>query len=146
MQERKMINITCEDIMCSNPITVKENVSVGDVTHLLLRYRINGILVVSKDDASKLIGIFTTTDSLKLMDEAFKNGTQKIEELKRLAQVPVGDVASKDVKIIQKKDKVTKAIALMHRECIHTIPVYDNAKLAGVLGRHDLLNIALSSE
>ena len=48
--------------MCEHPIQVKENVSVGKVSHLLLRYRINGILIVEKNNENRLIGIFTTTD------------------------------------------------------------------------------------
>jgi CBS domain-containing protein len=141
-----MLNIVCEDIMCANPITVKDNISVGDVTHLLLRYRINGILVVKKDNPKQLVGIYTTTDSLKLIDQALESGSRKMEELKKISQIPVGEVATCQVKKIQKDDKVTKAIALMHRENIHTIPVYDKEELVGVLGRHDLLNVALSSD
>ena len=141
-----MINIECEDIMCTNPITVKESISVGNVTHLLLRYRINGILVVSDKDSHKLIGIYTTTDSLKLLDKALDSGTQKLEELKKISQLRVGDICSREVKTLQKNDKVTKAIALMHRENVHTIPVFDKDDLVGVLGRHDLLNIALSAD
>ena len=41
-----MLDVKIEDIMCEQPIKVKENISVGNVAHLLLRYRINGILVV----------------------------------------------------------------------------------------------------
>ena len=56
-----MINVPVEDIMTENPIHVKESTSIGTVTHLLLRYQINGILVVKDDDPTKLLGIFTTT-------------------------------------------------------------------------------------
>lgn len=141
-----MISIICEDIMCTNPITVRESLTVGDVTHLLLRYRINGILVVSDDDPRKLVGIYTTTDSLRLLDKAFDSGSQKLEELKKISQIKVGEVCSRDVKSMKVSDKATKAIAMMHRENVHTIPVFDHDELVGVLGRHDLLNLALSSD
>ncbi|MFA5088704.1 MAG: CBS domain-containing protein [Candidatus Omnitrophota bacterium] len=38
---------------------------------------------------------------------------------------------------------MAKVIAIMHKENVHTIPVYDKTKLVGVIGRHDVLNAAL---
>ena len=127
--------------MCSHPITVKEDVIVGDVTHLLFRYRINGILVVEKDDKSKLIGIFTTTDLLKLIDEALSKGVHGEEALKEISKQPVGNFVSKCIVSLQKDTKITKVIATMHKRNVHTIPVFDKDRLVGVVGRHDILNI-----
>ena len=135
--------MSLEDIMCAHPITVKEDVTVGDVTHLLFRYRINGILVVEKDDESKLIGIFTTTDLLKLIDEALSKGVHREGALEEISNQPVGNFASKCIVSLQKDTKVTKAIATMHKKNVHTIPVFDKDKLVGVVGRHDILNITL---
>lgn len=38
--------------MGEHPIKVVEDMRVGMVAHLLLRYRINGILVVKKEDTT----------------------------------------------------------------------------------------------
>lgn len=133
--------MSLEDIMCAHPITVKEDVIVGDVTHLLFRYRINGILVVGKDDKSKLIGIFTTTDLLKLIDEVLSKGVHREEALKEISKQPVGNFVSKCIVSLQKDTKITKVIATMHKRNVHTIPVFDKDKLVGVVGRHDILNI-----
>lgn len=134
--------MSLEDIMCTHPITVKEDVTVGDVTHLLFRYRINGILVVEKDDKSKLIGIFTTADLLKLIDEAFSKGGHRVDTLKETSEQPVGNFASKCIVSLQKDTKITKVITTMHNKNVHTIPIFDKDKLVGVVGRHDILNIA----
>ncbi len=139
-----MLKIALKDVMCDHPIKVKESVSVGNVAHLLFRYQINGILVVSDKNPNKLIGIFTTTDLLRLMAESISKGIHRIEELQRVSQRPVGELASKKVFSLQQDDKVVKAIAIMHRKNVHTIPVYNGDKLVGVLGRHDVINIALS--
>jgi CBS domain-containing protein len=106
-----------------------------------LRYRINGILVVSAKDEKKLVGIFTTTDSLRLMDDVFSKGRNKLEELSRIGSKPVGSVARKKIVKLTKDMKITKAIAIMHRKNVHTLPVYDGDKLVGIIGRHDLINI-----
>ncbi len=138
-----MLKMSLEDIMCEHPITVKEDVTVGNVTHLLFRYRIHGILVVENDDKHKLIGIFTTTDLLRLIDEALSKGGHREDALKEIAKQSVGDLASKCIVSFQKDTKITKAIAIMHKKNVHTIPVFDNEKLVGVVGSHDILNITL---
>ncbi|MDD3375467.1 MAG: CBS domain-containing protein [Candidatus Omnitrophica bacterium] len=139
-----MHNIEIHEIMCDHPIKVKESISIGNVAHLLFRYQINGILVVRDDDDKKLVGVFTTTDLLNLMAKAVSEGKHRIDELKDISQKPVGEYSSCDIISLQKTDKVAKAIATMHRKGVHTIPVFDGDELVGVLGRHDVLNIALS--
>ena len=139
-----MLNALLEDIMCDHPIKVKENIDVGSVVHLLMRYRISGILVVKKNNTDKLVGVFTITDVLRLMNEALSKGAHRIDALKKTSQLRVGKVATKTVISLQKDAKVTKAIAIMHKKNIHTIPVYDKDKLIGVIGRHDILDVALN--
>lgn len=139
-----MLKIALKDVMCDHPIKVKESISVGHVAHLLFRYQINGILVVADNDENKLVGVFTTTDLLRLIADAISKGVHRIEELQRAAQRSVGELTSKDVVSLQQEDKVVKAIALMDRKNVHTIPVYDGEKLVGVVGRHDLINVALA--
>ncbi len=130
--------------MCDHPIKTKESVSVGNVAHLLFRYQINGILIVSDEDENELIGIFTTTDLLSLMAKAVSAGVHRIDGLQKIAHKPVGEFASRKIISLQKSDKIVKAIAVMHRKNVHTLPIFDGDKLVGVLGRHDVLNVALS--
>ena len=139
-----MFRLLVRDVMCEHPIKVKENVNIAKVAHLLLRYRINGILVVKKNNNSKLVGIFTTGDLLRLINDVLSQGTHRIEHLKKIAKIPVGKVASKGVISIQKNVKFTKAIAMMHKKNVYTIPVYDADILVGVIGRHDILNSTLN--
>lgn len=139
-----MLNVSLEDIMSEHPVKVKEYCEVGQVAHLLFRYRINGILVMKDNDEDEMLGIFTTTDLLRLMDEALSVGTHKIEALERVSKRRVGEIAHRDVISFQKNTKVTKVVAVMHKKNIHTIPVYDGDKLVGVVGRHDIINMALN--
>jgi len=139
-----MLNVRIENIMSEQPIKVKEDVPLGSVAHLLLRYRINGVLVVRNGDDHKLVGIFTTTDLLNLVDKALGKKHQRIAELKKVAQLPVGQVASRNIISLQKSDTVAKAIAVMHKKQVHTIPIFDKDRLIGVIGKHDILNMALA--
>ena len=139
-----MEKVLLEEIMCEHPIKVTDDVRVGTVAHLLLRYRINGILVVKKGDENKLVGVLTTTDLLRLLDHTLSNGKQRLKELKKISDIPVGQMAGKKMITLAKKDKIVKAIAIMHKKNVHTLPIYHNGKLVGVVGRHDILNIALA--
>ena len=138
-----MLNVCVEDIMSEQPIKVKENVLVGSVAHLLLRYRINGILVVKEKNEHELVGVLTTTDLLRLIDIALSKRLHRMKALKKIAHLTAGQVASRNVMSLQKGDKIIKAVVLMHRKNIHTIPIYHKKKLVGVLGKHDILNMAL---
>lgn len=139
-----MKEVLLEDIMCEHPIKVSDDVRVGTVAHLLLRYRINGILVVKKENPDQLVGILTTTDLLRLLGRALENKTQRIKALKKIGDLPVHRVASKNVIALSRDTKIFKAIAIMHKKNVHTLPVFDKGKLVGVVGRHDILNIALA--
>ncbi len=138
-----MLEIPIENIMSDHPIKIKENIRIGSVAHLLLRHQISGILVVKKDNENKLVGILTTTDLLRLVNQALSQKKQKINALKKISGLKAGDVASKRVISLQKDDKVMKAIAIMHRKNVHTIPIFDGQKVIGVIGKHDVLNVAL---
>ena len=137
-----MLNVTLEDIMSENVITVKDNATVGQAAHLLLRFRINGILVVKKNNSKKIVGIVTTTDLLRVLDATLSLHGRRLNKLKQMAGLPVSIIASKDILKVQKDTKISKLIAIIHQRHIHTIPVYDGNKLVGVVGRHDILNVA----
>jgi len=138
-----MLEVTLENIMNDHPIKVRDNVLVGSAAHLLLRHQVNGVLVVKSNDEHKLVGILTTTDLLRLISGALSQRTQRLKALKKIGLMKAGEIASKKVISLQKTDSVMKATALMHRKNVHTIPVYDKKKLVGVIGKHDILNIAL---
>jgi CBS domain-containing protein len=139
-----MLNIPVSDIMNDHPIKVKADVCIRDVAHLLLRYRINGILVVEPADADVLLGVFSTGDFLNLMDMALAGGGQKMQALNLVAGRPVRDFVNGQFLRLQQTDTTAKAIGIMHKHNVMTIPVFDGEKLVGVLGRHDVINIAFA--
>ncbi len=139
-----MLNVAVSDIMNDHPIKIKADVSMRNVAHLLLRYRINGILVVSADEGGALIGVFTTTDFLNLMNVAVSGLPQKMAALDMLADQPVGKFVNSHFLRLEHTDPADKAIGLMLQHNVPTIPVYAGDKLVGVIGRHDIINIAFA--
>lgn len=139
-----MRRISIQDIMSEDIVTIDEHATIGQAAHLLLRYRINGILITRKKNKNDVIGIATTTDLLKLLDGVLTRHGHRMSELRRIANLPVIDIASKGIIRAQVTTKIEKVIAFMHKKNKHTIPIYDGAKLAGIAGRHDILNAAFS--
>ncbi len=139
-----MLNLPVSDIMNDHPIKVKADVAIRDVAHLLMRYRINGILVVAPDNDQQLMGVFTTLDFINLMDLGLAPGSQKMQALNVLSRRPVSEFVNPQFVCLQHNDTTAKAIAIIHKQDALTIPVYDGEKLVGVLGRHDIINIAFA--
>lgn len=139
-----MLNLPVSDIMNDHPIKVKADTSVKNVAHLLLRIRINGILVMDVNDPEKLIGVFTTRDLLHLMGDSLASRRQKMQALSDIGNQPVGNFIKEKLVTLQVSDNAVKAVGLMHKKNAVTIPVYDGAKLVGVIGRHDVINIAFA--
>ncbi|MBF0330913.1 MAG: CBS domain-containing protein [Candidatus Omnitrophica bacterium] len=138
-----MLNLPVSDIMNDHPIKVKGDVSIRNLAHLLLRYRINGILVVAPDDEKNVLGVFTTHDFLNLMDLSMA-GSHRALALNKVADQPVKEFVNPQFIRLQQTDTTAKAIAVMHKHNALTIPVYDGDNLVGVVGRHDVINIAFA--
>jgi predicted transcriptional regulator len=142
--EDGVLNLPVSEIMNDHPIRVRSDVSIRNVAHLLLRYRINGILVVNPDDPGQVLGVFTTSDLLAIIHEVLTIGAHKIGALNAVADHPVSEFLADEFIKLQKSDSAAKAIGLLHKTEALTIPIYDGDKLVGVLGRHDLINIAFA--
>lgn len=136
-----MLRGPISDIMSEHIVKVKESASIRDAAHLLLRFQINGIFVMG-ETSDDLLGILTTTDLLKILDDALSMPIQKMSSLQSVASLRVSDVMSRDVVRVQKDTAIARVITLMHKKQVHTVPIFDNDKLVGVVGRHDFINAA----
>jgi CBS domain-containing protein len=139
-----MLNLPISDLMNDHPIKVQADTTVRNVAHLMMRYRINGILVMRADDSERLLGVFTTRDLMDIMEEALTQGGHKMQALAWLGEQPVKDFVSDDFPSLQITDNAAKAIVLMHMKDAITLPVLEGDKIVGVVGRHDIINIAFA--
>ncbi|MBF0215640.1 MAG: CBS domain-containing protein [Candidatus Omnitrophica bacterium] len=137
-----MIKTTIGDIMTEHVVKISDNAKIMHAAHILLRFRINGVLIVSSKNANEIKGVVTTTDLLKVLDECLHEKDNWEEKLETISLKPVTAIASHSVVSVQKTDGILVALDLMHKKRIHTIPVYDGDKLVGIVGRHDIINIA----
>ncbi|MBF0385726.1 MAG: CBS domain-containing protein [Candidatus Omnitrophica bacterium] len=140
-------NIKAKDIMTEHVEVIKEDTSIQQLAHLMLRARVGGYPIVDKD--GKLVGIVTLSDLFILIDKMVKQQTSDYisgkeetlhEKIKRLKDKPVKDIMSKNVIAITPETTMAEIVEAVVKWNIHTFPVMDKGKLVGIIGRHDVLN------
>jgi len=140
-----MLHVTLEEIMTEHIVVIHERATVGDAAHLLLRHQINGVLITKENNRDKVLAVLTTADLVKALDKALTAKRGRLAKLEKMSSVPALNFASPAPLKVQKDTRISKVIALMQKKKIYTLPVFDKDKLVGVVGRHDILNVAFNS-
>ena len=105
------------------------------------------------DEAGKLAGVVTESDlifqnkkvhiptAVAILDAFFfLESPEKMEkEMKKMAGVTVGDIYASEVVSVQQDTPLDEIATLMAEKNIHTLPVLDQGKLVGVIGKRDII-------
>ena len=140
-----------KDIMTREVITVTPDTEVVKAAKLLLEKRINGLPVV--DDSGKLVGILCQSDlvvqqkkiplpSLFTLLEGFVPLTSMKrldKEVEKIAAVTVRQAMTADPVTVEPETGIEEVAALMADKKYHTLPVVENDRLVGVVGKQDVL-------
>lgn len=143
--------ITAKDIMTRDVITVKPETSIEELARILIENRISGAPVV--DDKGNLIGIVTENDLIsqnkrlhiptvfRLFDALIMlERPKKIEEeIKRLTATRVWDICTKNVITVDEDTPLQEIATIMSEKKVHLIPVMKDKKIAGIIGKADLI-------
>lgn len=143
--------LTARDIMTSTPITVTPETPIGEASRILLDNRFNGLPVV--DDAGKLLGIICQSD-LVMQHKEFHvpsffflldgfiplQSPRKMEEqLERMSAATVGQAMTTAPRTIAPDTPLEEIADLMVDDKYHTLPVIENGRLVGIVGKEDVL-------
>lgn len=143
--------LTAKEIMTENPIAVTPETKITEAARLLLENRINGLPVV--DEAGNLIGIICQSDliaqqkkislpSLFTILDSFipLSAPSKMErEIQKVAATSVDHAMTRKPVAVGPDATVEEIATLMVEKNFHTIPVVENGKLVGVIGKEDVL-------
>lgn len=143
--------ITAKDIMTRDVITVKPETSIEELARILIENRISGAPVV--DDKGNLIGIVTENDLIsqnkrlhiptvfRLFDALIMLERRKKieEEIKRLTATRVWDICTKNVITVDEDTPLQEIATIMSEKKVHLIPVMKDKKIAGIIGKADLI-------
>ena len=130
--EKELKEVRAKDIMSRFAITVKGSDTLSSAAHLMIRFKVSGLPVVSAE--GKIIGIITATDLFRLMGE--KASSRKISSEKSDL---IRDHMTGEVYTIEEDTSLFDIIALMHGKNIHTLPVLKMGDICGIIGRRDVL-------
>ncbi len=113
-----------ESFIVDQPITLRDNSTVGDVKRVVEETDTGGILIIDKNE--KLVGIVTTRDLLFEYDD----------------NKPVKDIMTKKVISASKDTSLADAEKLLHDHRIEKLPLIDNdGKVAGLITLKDIMKV-----
>jgi CBS domain-containing protein len=135
-----------QELMNPKVITVGPKTPLREILQLMLRYHLNGILVV--DSEQRLEGIVTYSDlSRKLLPtqkelmehEEYLTTPQLMEDRFRdIANVAVGEIMTRNVITVAPELEALKAGAAMIAHRVKELPVVRNHKVMGIISHTDI--------
>ena len=142
---------TAQDIMTQEVLTISPEADVTEAVKTLLEKGINGLPVV--DDQGRVIGIICQSDLVRMQKSLplpslftlfdgflpLSSSALLETEIKRIAASKVGDAMTAKVVTIPPDMTIDQIAALMVDKKFHTLPVTDNGRLVGVVGKKDVI-------
>jgi len=143
--------LTAKDIMNREVITVAADLPVNKLAALLTEKRISGVVVV--DEEGCVLGVATLTDLIDqkknlhiptvaaILDAVImlENPFKLDKEFKKMTGTTVGDIATMNPVTVSEETTVAELATIMAEKGFHTLPVVTNGKLAGVVGKTDII-------
>lgn len=150
--------LRARDIMTREPITVSPETEIGEAAKLLLDKKLNGVPVVDK--SGKLVGILCQSDLIKqqkklpipsiftLLDGFIPLTSMKHleKEVRKITGTTVSDTMTPNPVTVQSNMTIQEIAGLMVDKKYHTLPVVDEGKLLGIIGKEDILRTMMSEE
>jgi CBS-domain-containing membrane protein len=149
--------LQARDIMTKEVITVSPETKVLDLAQLLAEHKINGAPVVDKQ--GRLVGVVTQNNLIdrakkfelphviSILDAHFyleRPSTFK-KNLEKLMGNLVVDIMTSPAVTITAEVEVDEIATIMARRQVHTLPVLEEDKIIGIVGKIDVIR-ALGQE
>ena len=142
---------TAKEIMTLDVITVTEDTSIKTLSELFLTHKVNGFPVL--DENGQLKGIVTEKNLIErnknlhiptviaLFDAViYLESDKKFEdEVKRFNATRVKDIYTSNVLTVTPDTGFDEIASLMADKGVHSIPVVDDGKVVGIIGKLDII-------
>jgi CBS domain-containing protein len=143
--------IKAKDIMTSDPVVVIQDWDISKATTIMIEKGFNGLPVV--DDDGRLVGIICQSDIIVQQKKlplpsyfTFLDGLISLRSMKslekeaqKIAATTVRDAMTPDPVSVSPDTSIETLAALMVDSNFHTLPVVEEGKLVGVVGKEDVL-------
>ncbi len=148
--------IKAKDIMTREVVTVPPDTEITNAASLLLEKGFNALPVV--EQGGKLVGILCQSDLIAqqqqlplpsyftLLDSFIPLGSSKKmeREVQKIAATTVGQAMTPEPVTVEPDTGIDQVAALMVEKGFHTLPVLQEGKLVGVVGKEDILRTLIS--
>lgn len=154
-----MAELTAQDIMTENVITIKKESSIEDLSEILLKNKISGVPVVDGD--GRIAGVVTEADIIvqdtdlhfpryfKLLDGIIylDSLNRFMDSLKKHLATKVEDIMVTKVRTISPGTTISDIAELMLQQKINRLPVVDeDNKVIGIVTRADIVRSMIPTE
>lgn len=143
--------IRAQDIMSRDVVTLPATLDFAAAARILLDNHFNGAPVV--DDQGRLLGILCQSDLVAqhkrmpvptlftLLDSFVRlTPTKQLEkQVRKIAALSVAEAMTPDPVIVGPDTGIETIAGLMVDSNLHTLPVVEDGKLVGVIGKEDVL-------
>ena len=143
--------IRAKDIMTSDPVMAAQDWDVSKATTIMIEKGFNGLPVI--DDVGRLVGIICQSDLIAQQKKlplpsffTFLDGLISLSSMKslekeaqKIAATTVKDAMTKDPVSVSPDTGIETIAALMVDNNLHTLPVVEDGKVTGVVGKEDVL-------
>jgi CBS domain-containing protein len=147
--------ITVKDIMTTPVITVTPDMNIASAAKILLDNGVNGAPVV--DDKGRLVGILCQSDLIAqqkklpiptlftFLDSVIQlSSAKQIEkQIRKIAALTVAEAMTPEPVAVHPDTGIETVAALMVDKNFHTLPVVENSRLVGIIGKEDVLRTLL---
>jgi len=148
--------LTASEIMTKDVISVHPETPVAKLATLLTTHNISGVPVL--DDDNNVIAVVTESDLIDqskklhiptvvtILDSVFylENPDKMEAEMKKIAATRVAEICSGTPKTISPDTRLDEIATIMAEDNIHTLPVLDEGKLVGIIGKKDIIKTLVS--
>jgi len=149
--------LQAKDIMTRDLITVSPEMEIVKAAEILLENGINGVPVLDKGE---LVGILCQSDliaqqkdlplpSVFILLDGFiplGSGKQLEKAVKKIAAINVSDAMTRNPVTVHSDTDIEEIANLMLDKNFHTLPVVDEGKLVGVIGKEDILRTLIPTK
>jgi CBS domain-containing protein len=122
----RMDRQTIQDVMTSNPRTVKASAPVSEAAEAMRDIDSGAVVVV--DDSDRVAGILTDRDI----------AVRSIAEGRDPSSTKVSAIATMELATLSPSDTVKEAVRLMREKAVRRLPVVDGGRAVGIVSIGDL--------
>jgi len=153
-----MKKIKAKDIMTEKILSVRPETTVKEVAHFFLQHKISGAPVLNENN--ELVGIVTEGDLIfrdanvhlptvvTIFDSiVYLESPHKYEhELQKIVGGQVADIMTRDIITITPDTDLQEMATIMHEKKRHLLPVLEEGRLVGIIGKADLVRAIAQEE